>query len=444
MSARPVGWVGIARLGLVQASLGAVVVLTTATLNRVMVVELALAAVVPGLLVSIYHGVQILRPRFGHSSDVGRRRTPWIIGGMAVLATGGVIAAAATALTASSVGGGLALAAFGFFLIGSGAGAAGTSLLALTAASLPPERRPAAAAILWLMMIAGFVVTAGLAGAALDPFSFRRLVVVASVVCATAFVVATLAVWGIEAGVEAERPRPASNLGFRQVLQHIWAEREARRFTVFVFVAMLAYSAQDLILEPYAGLVFGMTPGETTRLASWQYGGVLIGMIAVAAIGTRGLAPKGWMRRWTIIGCLASAAALAALIVGGMVGPGWPLRPTVFALGLANGAFAVAAIGSMMMLAGVGIQGREGIRLGLWGAAQAIASALGGFLGTVAVDLGRLATGSPLVAYGSVFAAEAVLFVVAAWLAWRVAGPGGSEAVAVAPRGAAAATTMGG
>ena len=40
----PIGWFGIVRLGLVQAALGAVVVLTTSTLNRVMVVELALPA----------------------------------------------------------------------------------------------------------------------------------------------------------------------------------------------------------------------------------------------------------------------------------------------------------------------------------------------------------------------------------------------------------------
>ena len=41
------GWAQIARVGLVQAALGAVVVLTTSTLNRVMVVELELLAAVP-------------------------------------------------------------------------------------------------------------------------------------------------------------------------------------------------------------------------------------------------------------------------------------------------------------------------------------------------------------------------------------------------------------
>ena len=79
------GWVGIIRLGLVQTALGAVVVLTTSTLNRVMVVELALPALLPGLLVALHYAVQVTRPRMGHGSDAGGRRTPWILGGMAAL-----------------------------------------------------------------------------------------------------------------------------------------------------------------------------------------------------------------------------------------------------------------------------------------------------------------------------------------------------------------------
>ena len=48
------GWLSIFRLGLVQMCLGAIVVLTTSTLNRLMVVELALPAVLPGLLVALH------------------------------------------------------------------------------------------------------------------------------------------------------------------------------------------------------------------------------------------------------------------------------------------------------------------------------------------------------------------------------------------------------
>ena len=144
-------------------------------------------------------------------------------------------------------------------------------------------------------------------------------------------------------------------------------------------------------------------------------------MITVGALGTwlGGITLRS-MRTWVMGGCLASAVCLIGLAVGGAVGPGWPLKANVFALGFANGAFAVAAIGSMMGLAGVGRQKREGVRMGVWGAAQAIAFGLGGFLGTVAVDATRAATGTVATAYGTVFVMEGLLFVAAALLALRV------------------------
>jgi BCD family chlorophyll transporter-like MFS transporter len=111
---------------------------------------------------------------------------------------------------------------------------------------------------------------------------------------------------------------------------------------------------------------------------------------------------------------------LFGLAIAGYVGPAWPLKPSVFMLGVANGAYAIAAIGSMMALVGSGRESREGVRMGLWGAAQAIAFGLGGFLGTVASDLARYLFGSPVVAYSAVFGCEAALFVVAAVLAVRI------------------------
>jgi BCD family chlorophyll transporter-like MFS transporter len=142
-------------------------------------------------------------------------------------------------------------------------------------------------------------------------------------------------------------------------------------------------------------------------------------LVALAVTAAR----LGSLRSWTIGGCIASALALSILALGGLIGSGSTLllRASVFMLGVTNGAFAVAAIGSMMSLAGHGRQRREGVRMGLWGAAQAIAFGLGGFLGTAAVDLTRYLFGSPVPAYASVFAAQAALFLVAAVLAARVA-----------------------
>ena len=418
-----IGWGGVARLGCVQAALGAVVVITTSTLNRVMVVELALPALLPGLLVALHYMVQVARPRMGHGSDVGGRRSPWILGGMAVLAAGGLGASAATAWMATRPVAGLVLAVLSFAAVGLGVAAAGTSLLVLLAKRVAPQRRAAAATIVWMMMIAGFAVTAGVAGALLDPYSPARLVAVTAGVGAVALLVTAIALYGVEGrarpGPAVPRPRQAASAaGFREALSQVWAEPAARRFTIFVFVSMLAFSAQDLILEPFAGIAFGFTPGESTALAGVQHGGVLLGMIVVALAGS-GLAGRrlGSLRAWTVAGCIASALALAGLVLAGLLGPGWPLRANVFLLGAANGAFSIAAIGSMMRLAGEGREAREGVRMGLWGAAQAVAFGLGGLIGTGASDIARWAIASPATAYAVVFALESLLFLVAAALA---------------------------
>jgi BCD family chlorophyll transporter-like MFS transporter len=406
-------WVQIFRLGLVQMCLGAVVVLTTSTLNRLMVVELALPAVLPGLLVALHYGIQITRPNWGFRSDTKGNRTVFVIGGMVALALGAFLAAVAVVLFPSGFAGGLALSVLAYALIGVGVGASGTSLLALLATATHPSRRAAAATITWLMMILGIAVTAGTVGAVLDPYTPLLLLEIVAVVTGGAVLLTTIAIWGIEKRVTATRAPEA--LPFRAGMAEVWSEPRARAFTLFIFLSMTAYFMQELILEPYAGLVFGFSPGQSTQLSGAQNGGVFVGMllVGIAATGFR----IGTLRMWVMAGCLGSAAALLVIAALGQVGGS--LLPAVVALGFFNGMFAVAAIGSMMALAGQGRAAREGTRMGLWGAAQAVAAGFGGLVGAAAADALRLFNDAPD-AFGAVFALEAALFCVAAMIAAKV------------------------
>ena len=408
-------WVQIIRLGLVQMALGAIVVLMTSTLNRLMVVELALPAVIPGLLVALHYGVQMSRPKWGHASDAGGQRTRWIIGGMVALGAGALAATVGLIVLEASLLWGMVLSIAAYALIGVGVGASGTSLLALLATTTAPHRRAAAATITWLMMIFGIAMTAGIVGSLIDPYTPLRLIEIVAAVVVIAIAVTCLAVWGIERGLKVTRePDPTP---FREGLAEVWAEPKARNFTLFVFLAMTAYFMQELILEPYAGLVFGLTPGQTTSLSGAQNGGVFLGMLTVGIMAT-GL-KIGALRNWVIAGCLGSAGALAVITLLGPVGPGAPIVPAVVTLGFFNGMFAVAAIGSMMALAGQGRERREGTRMGLWGAAQAIAAGFGGLMGAAMADVLRL----PLTdtqAFGAVFLFEASLFIAAAVMAAKI------------------------
>ena len=118
---------------------------------------------------------------------------------------------------------------------------------------------------------------------------------ISAITSGAAFLLSLIAIAGVENGAGVLPVKSdadgADKPPFMEVLRETWADVRARRFTVFVFVSMLAYSAQDLILEPFAGIAFGFTPGESTQLASVQHGGVLVGMfifaIAVSALGRK-------------------------------------------------------------------------------------------------------------------------------------------------------------
>lgn len=418
------GWLSILRLGLVQTALGAVVVLCTATINRVMIVELSLLAMIPAALVGIYHAFQLLRPTWGHRADQGRRRTPWVLAGMGVLALGTVGAALATAWMETAFWPGLALGAVSFGLVGLGLGASATSLLAMLASNVAPERKTAAGSLVWIMMIAGLAISGITIGQVLDPYSGERLVIVSLCVGLCAIAVTGLALWGLEAPRSAAGQGSRSAASFRAALLEVLTDPAARGFTVFVFVAMLAYNTQDLILEPFGGHVFGMTPGQSTALGGTMHAGALAGMLLVFGAGLAGSlgAPRLFTTRGLIVlGCTGSCLALMGLAYGAGQGETWPLTANVMALGFSNGVFAVAAIGMMMTLSSDGRQAREGTRMGVFGAAQSLGFALGAGLGALALDLLRTVTPHVADAYAAVFAFEGALFLVSAMLATRFA-----------------------
>ncbi len=416
-------WWNLARLGLVQAAIGAVVVLLTTTVNRVIVVELGLPASVPGILVALHFGVQLaLRPRLGHDSDRTGARTPWILGGLLVCAVSGVAVTASVPIMQEHFGLGLLLASIASMALGAGVSASGTPLLALMSERARPSQRAGAAAITWILMIVGIIITAIVSGKLLEPFSFARLNLIAAGIGGVGLLVALLATWGVERQAIARSDALASTIptpsgSFTAGFRAVWSEPAARTFASFIFLAMLAYSAQDLILEPFAGIAFGMSPAESTTLSGTHHGGVLVGMVITALVATR----RGQLRHWAAAGCAASALTYVALSITPAIGDVRMFRLVVPVLGIANGVFAIGAIGSMMALTGDRADGRAGLRLGVFGAAQAVAYAVGTMAGAGGVDLARSVLGSPIRGYLTVFAVEAVLFAGAAALALRSA-----------------------
>lgn len=400
------GWGGIARLCLANMAIGGLAALPVNLFNRLMTVELSWPAILPGLLVALHYGVQMTRPYWGHRSDAKGGRTPFILGGVAITGVGLIGVAYGIASVENSTAA-LILWIVSYSAIGLGIGAAGTSFLALLATASDDQRKGAAATIAWLMLIFGAIVASIGSGIALDPYGPAKLLPVVSAVAVITFIVAFIGTYRVEAKIGAV-PAPSES-ALMPALRATWADPAARAFTGFVFLSILAFYLSELVLEPFAGHVHGLPPEDSTKLSGAKDGASLVGMLAAGALSTFRI---GSLRAWAVIGCIISAVALIGL------GAGAALIPFTVILGVGNGLFVVGAIGSMMRLASAD-KGAAGTRMGVFGAAQAIAAGLAGLLATGILDLARLAL--PMeAAYGTVFGIEAILFLAAALVAGRL------------------------
>jgi len=427
-------WFSILRLGLVQLCIGSSVVIPLSTLNRLMKVELALPATIAGFLIALHYAVQLTRVNWGYLSDKTQNRSQWIIFGMLILGIGGVLASVSIPLIESNFAYGIMLALFSYTLIGFGVGAAGTPLLALLASYSSKSQKGFAASITFLMMILGLAITGITAGIILDPYSHQKLMKITASLAIITNILSYLSLKNLEKSLlnNADARIPNSiryDVPFLTGIKKIWMEREARLFTIFIFISMGAFSMQDPILEPFAGEVFGFAVGESTKLDGFHKVGTLIGIILIIlclskfriGFGSFSIFKNerlGSEKLWLITGCLFSALSLFIISLLGLTyrDPGI-LNSVVFFFGISNGVFTAGILGTMLHLASRGSgDNNTGTRMGIWGAAQAYATMIAVFFSTVLVDILGLMMNSLPSVYGIVFLTAASFFIAAAFL----------------------------
>ena len=427
-------WFSIFRLGLVQLCIGSSVVIPLSTLNRLMKVELALPATIAGFLIALHYAVQLTRVNWGHLSDKSRNRSQWIVLGMLILGIGGILASASIPLIESHFSYGIILALFSYSLIGFGVGAAGTPLLALLATYSSKSQKGFAASITFLMMILGLAITGITVGIILDPYSHQKLIKITSSLAILTNIISFLSLRNLERSLQNSSNALTQNtinsdVPILEGIKKVWMERDARLFTIFIFISMGAFSMQDPILEPFAGEVFGFTVGESTKLDGFHKIGTLLGIITIVlclskfkiGFGSLSIVKNerlGSEKLWLITGCLFSALSLFIISLLALTfAESSALNSVVFFFGISNGIFTAGVLGTMLHLASRGSSdNKEGTRMGIWGAAQAYATMIAVFFSTVLVDiLGLIMTSIPSV-YGIVFLTAACFFIASAYL----------------------------
>ncbi len=405
------------RLSLFQVSVGMTTVLLTGTLNRVLIVEMNVSAVLVAAMVAIPFLFAPFRALIGfksdtHRSHLGWRRGPYIwfgsllqFGGLAIMPFALLISGG---LGVGPVWAGHAMALLAFLLVGAGVHTAQTAGLALANDLAPEHARPRVVALLYVMLLVGILISGVAMGLILTDFNPVKLIGVVQGAAVLAIVLNMTALWKQEAQDLAltakDRPKPA----FKEAWAEFSAGGRASRLLVAVALGAAAFSMQDVLLEPYGGEILGLSVGQTTSLTALWAAGTLIGL----AFAARTLARGGEPHRLAGHGLVWGVLAFAAVICAGAFNAAPLFCAGVFLIGLGGGIFSVGTLTSAM---GLARDGKSGIALGAWGAVQATAVGLAILSGGAIRDLvshlsasGLLgpALSTPATAYGIVYHLE--------------------------------------
>ncbi|WP_439155333.1 PucC family protein [Yoonia sp.] len=388
------------RLSLFQVSVGMAAVMLLGTLNRVMIVELNIGAMLVAAMIAIPVLVAPFRALVGFKSDnyksaIGWKRIPylwfgtmWQFGGLAIMPMALLVLAGDRALDVDWAG--YVGAALAFLLTGLGMHMTQTAGLALAADRATEETRPKVVALLYVMHLVGMVISAVIIGALLRDYSALRLVQVVQGTAVVTLLLNLIALW------KQEKVRPMSKAEravvsptFRDAWRDLATGGDAGRLLAVVFLGAMAFNMQDVLLEPYGGEILGLSVSATTLLTAMWAGGALIGFAMAARWLARGMDPYRMATR----GILAGIAAFCAVIFAAPMGSHILFFAGAALIGFGGGLFGVSTLTAAMTMPAIGNAGR-GLALGAWGAAQATGAGLSIFIGGTLRDLVNHAAGN--------------------------------------------------
>jgi BCD family chlorophyll transporter-like MFS transporter len=402
------------RLSLFQVSVGMAIVLLIGTLNRVMIVELGVSTAMVAVMLALPLLFAPFRALIGFRSDthrsvLGWRRVPYIWRG--TLVQFGGLAIMPWALLVLSGGGnagewpawiGEAGAGLAFLLIGAGLHTTQTVGLALATDLAPVESQPKVVGLMYVMLLVGMIGAAFAYGTWLVDFTPLRLVQVIQGTAVVTISLNAIALWKQEIRHSAPRYAPSTDTSFRDSWATFTRGGNAIRRLIAVGLGTMAFSMEDVLLEPYGGQILHLPVSATTKLTATLAIGGLLGFGLASRVLSRGYDPFRMARNGALVGLPAFALVIAAAPTG---------EPVLFALGTLLIGFGGGLFGHGTLTATMNQAPphQAGLALGAWGAVQATAAGVAVGSGGIIKDLLNLPSLHPATGYTTVYGIEILL-----------------------------------
>ena len=379
------------RLSLFQISVGMATVMLAGTLNRVMIVELLVPASLVAIMIAIPVLIAPIRTFYGHKSDtyksfIGWKRIPYMwfgslfqFGGLAIMPFAIIILSGDQTVGPSWAG--EVLVAIAFLFTGIGMHITQTVGLALAADKATKENRPRVVALLYFMFLFGMGISAVVIGILLADFSKLRLIQVVQGSAVLTLILNLVAVWRQEQIIINQQKNDKSEKFFLSWKKFI-SDRKTNSLIWVVFWGTLAFSMQDVLLEPYGGQILGLSVSETTNLTGVWALGALLGLALAANNSKKTVSSVSNAMTALLIGIVGFSAIIFS---SPMQFPFLYFLGTLF-IGFGTGLFSVSLLIIAMALSSKTNLG-SGFILGSWGAAQAIGAGLGIAVGGILRDV---------------------------------------------------------
>jgi BCD family chlorophyll transporter-like MFS transporter len=429
------------RLGLYQMGLGIMSILTLGVLNRVMIDELKVPAVIAAFTIAMHQFVSPARVWFGQISDTkplfGHYRTGYVWLGTVGFALISFLAVQVVWQVGFSLQGGswtvqtygwVGLLALIFGLYGIALSASSTPFAALLVDVSDEDNRSKIVGVVWSMLMVGIIVGAIISSGLLRQIALDAPLEVLQAQINRLFLIVPALVVGLcvagTVGIEKKYSRFLENNSSRandredkitlgEALKVLTASRQTGIFFSFLLIMSLSLFMQDPVLEPFGGEVFKMTIAETTKLNAFFGTGTLIGLALTGFL----IAPRLGKQKTTKVGCIAVAICQAFIIAAGFSANPKLLQLSLVLFGFASG---VTTTGALSLMLDLTAAQTAGTFIGAWGLAQTLARALATVSGGALLNIGKAVFAIPTFAYGLVFAVEALGMMIAVLLLSQV------------------------
>ena len=414
------------KIGLFHLGSGIADVLTTGVWNRIMISDLGFSATPVALLLSLRYFLIPIGIWSGEVSDrrriLGTRRLFWIWSGRLLMLLGTLLMGWQTAELARShfsveaariASADWLILALALLLFSIGSALSGSTFLALLYDRAPANQRGQVVGIVWAFLLLGFTVAGIFFGillpdeadalAPLSPATLRSLFYISAGVIAVLWFISLL---GEERHSQSDRA--SANTALRRgsgqkALAQIWQQAGMRYFLLFLIVSFVCAFMQDIILEPFAGEVFGQSPEQTARFSAYWGGmSILSTVLALALIRRVARITHGGLAS---AGTILLALSFLLFVLAAFRGSETLMRPGLLLMGTGLGIWNVGTLGLMMDYSP---SGRAGAFMGIWTVVITLARGGGVLAGGLLRDA-LLALGLPLAsAYGGVFLVEII------------------------------------